>query len=63
MLLTWRFQEKTQFPFSATSKEPIAFVGKYNTRDERETDMMPCHWNIFYCTYQIPISDAKDINP
>ena len=47
-------------PFFATTKEPIIFVGKYNTHDERETDMVSCHWNMFAFKHKIPLSEVKD---
>ena len=50
-------------PFFATTKEPITFVGKYNTRDERETDMMSCRWNMFAFTHKISLSEVKDTDP
>ena len=50
-------------PFFATTKKPITFVGKYNTHDERETDMMSCHWNMFAFTHKIPLSEVKDTDP
>jgi len=31
-------------PFFATSKCAIEFIGKFNTKDERETDMMSSRW-------------------
>lgn len=50
-------------PFFCTSKEPIEFVGKYNTRDERETDMMSSRWLSFQFSYQIPGEQMKDLEP
>ena len=46
--------------FFATTKKTITFVGKYNTHDERETDMMSCRWNMFAFTHKIPLSEVKD---
>jgi len=37
-------------PFFSTSKAPIEFIGKYNSRDEKESDMMNSRWKIFYFT-------------
>jgi len=34
----------TTIPFFATSKCAIEFIGKFNTKDERETDMMSSRW-------------------
>ena len=50
-------------PFFATTKEPITFDGKYNTRDERETDMMSCRWNMFVFTHKISLIEVKDTDP
>ena len=50
-------------PFFATTKEPITFVGKYNTRDERKTDIISRRWNIFAFTHKIPLSEVKDTDP
>ena len=38
-------------PIFATSKGPIEFYGKYNSRDERENDMMSSRWNTFMFRY------------
>ena len=50
-------------PFFAKTKEPITFVGKYNTCDERETDIMSRRWNMFAFTHKIPLSEVKDTDP
>ena len=50
-------------PFFATSKAAIEYIGKYNSRDERETDMMSSRWNTFAFKHQIPHSEAKDMPP
>ncbi|CAB4002475.1 hypothetical protein DSY43_02735, partial [Paramuricea clavata] len=44
-------------PIFATSKGPIEFWGKYNSRDERENDMMSSRWNIFKFSVQIPSNE------
>eukprot|EP00794_Sanderia_malayensis_P006610 gene6610-biopygen5384 len=49
-------------PVFATSKGAIEFVGKYNSRDPRETEMMQARWRIFEFTQQIAIQDQKEIN-
>ena len=50
-------------PIFATSKTPIEFIGRYNSRDDRETDMMATRWNLFTFQKQIPIKDSKQIPP
>ena len=50
-------------PFFATSKSPIIFEGKYNQTDQRETDMMASRWNTFEFTYQISISEVRQLDP
>ena len=48
-------------PIFATSKGPIEFYGKYNSRDERENDMLSSRWNTFQFSVQIPLSECKDM--
>ena len=48
-------------PIFATSKGPIEFYGKYNSRDEHENDMMSSRWNTFKFSVQIPLSECKDM--
>ena len=48
-------------PFFATSKSAIEFVGRYNTRDQMETEMMNSRWKIFDFSRQI--SNVRDIEP
>ena len=55
--------KENTIPFFATAKEPLTFVGKYNTREERETDMMSCRWNMFAFTHKIPLGEVKDTDP
>ena len=45
--------------FFATSKNPIEYIGKYNIRDDRETDMMSSRWNVFTFHHQIPTENIK----
>lgn len=40
-------------PFFATSKTDIEYIGKYNNRDQRETDMMSSRWMTFRFNRQI----------
>ena len=53
--------KENTIPIFATSKGPIEFLGKYNSRDERENDMMSSRWNTFKLSFQIPLSECKDI--
>ena len=46
-----------------TSKAKIEFVGKHNTRDDRETEVMEIRWNIFEFTHRIPQAYKKIITP
>ena len=50
-------------PVFATSKGEIEYIGKYNSRDERETEMMQARWRIFHFTNQIPKEEQKEIVP
>jgi len=50
-------------PIFATSKDPIKFVGRYNSTDERENEMMTVRWRIIPFEHQIPQSEQKDIPP
>ena len=50
-------------PFSATSKRPIEYFGKYNMRDERETEMMASRWKVFTFHAQIPSEKVKNLVP
>ena len=50
-------------PIFATSKSPITYVGKYNTLDERENEMMAAHWKVFTFTHQIPQEQQKELPP
>jgi len=40
-------------PFFATSKCAIEFIGKFNVKDERETDMMSSRW------FTIPFKNSE----
>ena len=39
--------KENTIPIFATSKGSIEFLGRYNSCDERENDMMSCRWNTF----------------
>ena len=47
----------------ASSKAAIEHVGKYNVKDQRETDMMSSRWWEFNFTHQIPKDKIKDLEP
>jgi len=40
-------------PFLSTSKAPIEFIGRYNCRDKRESEMMNSRWKVFSFKKQI----------
>ena len=50
-----------KFPIFATGKAPIEYIGKYNVRDDKESDMMSTRWKVFSFFKQIPIKEAKNI--
>ena len=59
MLIT---RENT-LPILSTSKDAIEYIGKYNVRDQKETDMMSTRWKMFTFTHQIEQANIKDIAP
>lgn len=58
-----RISRENTIPLFATSKGPIEYVGKFNSRDDRETDMMTSRWNKFELYEQIPKEKAKHMEP
>ena len=50
-------------PIFATSKAKIEFVGKHNTRDDRETEMIGVRWNMFDFIHRTLQADQKIITP
>ena len=52
---------ENKLPFFATSTAEISFIGRYNSRDEREDAMMALRWKVFNFTVQI--KDPEDIPP
>ena len=54
-------ERENTIPFFSTSKSPVEFIGRYNSRDDRETEMMNSRWRIFKLTKQI--MEIKDIPP
>ena len=53
----------TNVPIFATSKRKIEYVGKFNTRDDRETEMMDVRWRLFTLHYEIPEKDRVEVPP
>ena len=54
---------KTDIPIFATNKAKIQFVGKNNTGDNRETEMMDGRWKVFEFHHKIPQYEQKPIIP
>ena len=54
---------KKDTPIFATSKSRIAYVGKFNASDERETEMMAIRWKVIGFKHQIPESEQKRVQP
>ena len=52
---------KRDTPMFATSKSQIVYVGKYNSSDDRETEMMAARWKVFQFTRQIPQSEQIEL--
>ena len=50
-------------PIFATSNSRIAYVGKFNASDERETEMMAIRWKVIEFKHQIPESEQKRVQP
>ena len=50
-------------PIVATGKVPIQFVGRYNTRDKREDEMMAVRGKVYEFFPQIPAHEQKEIQP
>ena len=63
ILMTCVSQERIQSHFVATSKAAIEYIGKYNSRDEREADVMSSRCNTLTFKHQIPHSEAKEVLP
>jgi hypothetical protein len=53
--------EKT--PIVATSKSVITYIGKYNTTDETENEMMSVRWKVFKFHHRIPQAEQKNVPP
>ena len=50
-------------PIVATGKVPIQFVGRYNTRDKREDEMMAVRGKVYEFFPQIPAHEQKEMQP
>ena len=50
-------------PIFATGKSQIIYEGRYQTKDERETEMMSVRWKIFEFKHQIPQEKQKNVPP
>lgn len=50
-------------PIFATGKSRITYIGRYQTADERETEMMSVRWKVFDFNYQIPENEQKSVPP
>ena len=50
-------------PVFATSEDVIKFIGKCNTTDEIENDMMAVSWHVFNFTQLIACDKQKDVPP
>ena len=50
-------------PIFATGKSRITYVGRYQSTDERETEMMSVRWKVFDFTYQISENEQKNVPP
>ena len=53
----------TGIPIFATSKSKIEYVGKFNARDEKETEMMDMRWKVFEFTKRIPEEMQRHLTP
>ena len=50
-------------PIVATGKSRITFVGKYNSTDDIENEMMAARWKVFDFFSQIPEENQRDLSP
>ena len=50
-------------PVFPTSENFITFIGKHNTTDEIENDMMAVRWHVFNFTQPIACDKQKDVPP
>ena len=50
-------------PIFATSKSRITYVGKFNSTDQRETEMMSIRWKVIEFKHQITECEQKRVPP
>lgn len=53
----------TDVPIFSTSKAPIEYVGKFNSRDDKETEMMSVRWKVFSFYHQFSENEQKQVVP
>ena len=53
----------TDITIFATSKSKIEYVGKFNARDEKVTEMMDMRWKVFEFTKRIPEEMQHHLTP
>ena len=53
----------TDVPIFATGKACISYVGRFNSTDERENEMMAVRWKVFDFTHRIAEKDQKTVPP
>lgn len=56
-------ERTNKIPIFATSKSEIEYQGKFNSRDDCETDMMASRWQVFRFHHKIPENEIKDVPP
>ena len=54
---------KKDTPIFATSKSRITYTGKFNSTDDRETEMMSVRWKFIEFTHQITENEQKQVAP
>ena len=47
----------------ATSKSRITYTGKFNSTDDRETEMMSVRWKFIEFTHQVTENEQKQVDP
>jgi hypothetical protein len=48
-------------PIFATGKAEIKYIGKFNTTDDIENEIMSVRWKLFKFQHQIPKSEQKKV--
>ena len=54
---------KRDTPIFATSESRITYTGKFNSTDDRETEMMSVGWKFIEFTHQIAENEQKQVAP